>query len=141
MQHTQPRRKSKAKTAVAVIIVVILIGALGAYFFVLAPRMSIVDSTHAVSPTARPLPEPLTHLQYTFNVTVKNSGILSGKATIVCEFWYVNSSDVTKTFAGSRVVSLEGGQQGEFTINVLLPWDEAISSIISQTKSWEVKLA
>lgn len=136
IEYTQPKRISKAKVVVAVIIVVLLIGALGAYFLVIAPRMSIVTSTHANGP----FPETLEEWQYSFSVTVKNSGILSGKTTITCEFSYVNSTNVTKIFTGSMVVKLNGREQGEYTIKVLLPWIDAISSIGAQNKSWEVGL-
>jgi len=137
IEYTQPTRVSKAKVAAAVIIVVLLIGSLGAYFLVLAPRMSIVSYTHAVGP----LPESLAEWQYSFQVTVKNTGILSGKTTIVCEFSYVNNTDVTRTFTGSNVVSLDGGEQGEYIVKVLLPLNDAAASILTQNKSWTVHLA
>ena len=136
MQFMQPKRKSKAKIVVAVVIVVLVIGAVGAYLLVLAPRMSIVNSTH----TTTPWPETLEQWQYNFSVTVKNSGVLSGKMIIVCDFSYVNGTNATKTFTGSMVVSLGGGQHEEYTVKVMLPWNDAAASILAQNKSWEAKL-
>jgi len=132
-----PPRKNRARLIAAIIVVVLLVGGLAAYFLVLTPKMSIVDWSHANSP----LPQTITDWQYTFTVTVKNSGILSGNSTIVCEFIYVNSTGVSRTFTGSLAAHLKGGQQADYTVEVPIPLADALSSILTQNKSWNVRLA
>jgi len=130
-----PPRKSKAKRIVAVIVVVILLGALGTYAFVLAPRMSVVDW----SKTDVPFFKNATDWQYTFTVVVKNSGYLTGETTIVCEFSYVADSE-DRTFDDSLRVQLKGGEQKEFTVQVAMPFADAVASILTQNKTASVHL-
>jgi len=126
----QPRRNT-AKVIVAIIVVVIFIGALGTYLFVLAPKLTIVDWSHQDLPNLA--------AQYVFNVTVKNSGKLTGTTTIVCEFSYYNGTG-TRAFNGTKDVELGGGAQGQYDVPVTLPAFDAILSILSTNKSWNVHL-
>jgi len=136
MKAREPE-KSAAKVVIAVIIVVLLLGGLGVYYFVLAPRFSIVEWSHDNTP----LPVSITDWKYGFTVTVKNAGVLGGATTIVCDFAYTNATQVTYSFEGELRVSLNSGEQGDFEINVLLPWDDAVLSTLTQNKSWSVHLS
>ncbi len=130
------RRKTKVWPA-ALVVIVILIVVFSAYFFVLAPRMSIVNWTH----TSSPIPQTVEEWQFTFTVMVKNSGILAGTTTIVCEFAYVNSTQGTRSFTGSLAVEIKGGEQAEYNVKVLLPVFDAMNAILTQNKTWNVRLA
>jgi hypothetical protein len=135
-----PEKKSKKGIVGAVIVLVILIGAMGTYFVVLAPRMSVVDWSHEDFP----LPANLTHWQYGFTVVVKNEGSLTGKTTIVCTFSFedkfTNSTAQNRTFEGSLKVQLKGGEQEEFPVYVRLPLAYAAASLLTQNKTWSTHL-
>lgn len=134
----RPPRRSTGRVIVALVVVIILIVAFGGYLAVLAPHMSVVSFTHGTAPT----PVSVTDWQYSFTVTVRNSGYFTGNTTIVCTFSYVNvTGNGTSTYEGTREVKLSGGEQGDFDVSVTLPAANALASIIAQNKTWEVHLA
>ncbi len=124
------------------IVVVLLIGGAGAYFFVLAPKMSVVDWSHADLPLST---SNITRWQYSYDVVVANSGYLTGQTTIVCTFTFQNGTaggvPQFRSFEGSLRVQLKSGEQAEFTVQVILPWADAIFSMVTQNKTWSVHLA
>jgi len=114
----------------AIIVVAIFMGALGTYFFVLAPSISIVDWSHTDS-------NPWQHV---FTVTVKNSGKLTGNATIVCEYSFMNSTRMN-TFNGTLSIKLKGGEQAQYQVTIALSLLDGVSSLVGTDKSWNVRLA
>ena len=140
MPPMQPR-KSRARIIGAIVVVLILVGAAGTSFVILAPKLSLVDFSHADSPER--VVSTSTY-QYSFEVIVANSGYLSGRVTIVCsvsfEFTPVNGTPSLKTFEGVLEEEVAGGHQTAFEVQVQLPYPYGIFSMLAN-KTWGARLA
>ena len=136
-------RKSRAKVVAAIVVALIIVIALSGYLLVVAPRISIVTWTHADDPAFSS-----ENASYAFNVTVKNSGILGGGATIECHITFnatlinitLGNTTTPHSYTGILAVKLGGGEQAEYEINVLLPDFMGVVSMF-ESKNWSVNLA
>ncbi len=133
----QPVRKRRTKPIIAAVVVVLIVAGAGIYIFVL-PKMKVVGEP---APDAAPRPtSDVLQWEWGCNVTVRNSGILSGTATVQATFSY-NNGTADKSFTGSNSANIGGQKTGTCRVLVQIPRVDAIQSIILHNVTWTAKLA